>query len=366
MTAVGDFARDYAEARQMFRASAKAVGARLKTYKNPNVAGPKGEELTTDVALLGKPDAGRVLYTQSATHGVEGFCGSGCQVGWLRSGAAASLPEDVAVAMVHAINPYGFAWLRRVTEDNVDLNRNCIDHNGERPQNPDYAPLHAHLVPESWSAETLAKADAALVAYRETHGAAQFQIAVSSGQYDHADGLFFGGVAPTWSNLTMRQIVGEHLGKARHVASVDFHTGLGPYAYGEPIAPYLPDSREYKEAVGWYGDSVASPFAGNSTSVHGVRMKGSIHDAIRDSAPQARHLHIAIEYGTMPSDYVMRSLRADNWLHLRGDPQSQQGREIKAMIRNAFYRDEDDWKELVSLRAQLLMGRAIKGLQRAQ
>jgi hypothetical protein len=35
------------------------------------------------------------------------------------------------------------------------------------------------------------------------------------------------------------------------------------------------------------------------------------------------------------------------------------------MVRNAFYRDEDDWKELVSLRAQLLMGRALRGLARA-
>ena len=31
---------------------------------------------------------------------------------------------DLAVMMVHAINPYGFAWLRRTTEEGVDLNRN--------------------------------------------------------------------------------------------------------------------------------------------------------------------------------------------------------------------------------------------------
>src|SRR5258708_428855 len=365
MSAVGDYARDYAEARQKFRTAAKSAGASLRSHTNPKAKGPKGEELTTDVALLGKPSARRWLYTQSATHGVEGFCGSGCQIGWLGSGAAKSLPDDVGVVMVHAINPYGFAWLRRVTEDNVDLNRNCIDHNGERPRNPDYATLHDALVPERWDDASLRLADATLEAYLEEHGPAQFQIAVSAGQYDRADGLFFGGVVPTWSNSTMRQIVAEHLSGASHVASIDFHTGLGPYAYGEPIAPYQPESSEYKEAIQWYGDSVASPFAGNSTSVHGVRMKGSIHEAILESAPKAKHLHIAIEYGPMPTTYAMRALRADNWLHLRGDPASTQGREIRAMRRTAFYRDEDDWKELVSLRAQLLMARAVKGLAKA-
>jgi hypothetical protein len=34
----------------------------------------------------------------------------------------------------------------------------------------------------------------------------------------------------------------------------------------------------------------------------------------------------------------------------------------KAAMRNAFYRDEDDWDLLVSPRAQMLMGPAIRGL----
>ena len=63
----------------------------------------------------------------SETHGVEGFCGSGCQVGFLVERVYEGLPKTVGVALVHALNPYGFAWLRRVNEDNVDLNRNFRD-----------------------------------------------------------------------------------------------------------------------------------------------------------------------------------------------------------------------------------------------
>jgi hypothetical protein len=69
-----------------------------------------------------------VLVTISATHGIEGFCGSGAQTAWYATGAWREIPPDVAQLHLHAVNPHGFAWLRRVNEDNVDLNRNFVDH----------------------------------------------------------------------------------------------------------------------------------------------------------------------------------------------------------------------------------------------
>ena len=38
-----------------------------------------------------------------------------------------ALPPRSARYFIHALNPFGFAWLRRVNEDNVDLNRNFQD-----------------------------------------------------------------------------------------------------------------------------------------------------------------------------------------------------------------------------------------------
>src|SRR5260370_36794867 len=85
------FSATYAEARGRFRDAAQRAGARLAHYVNPTT-GPDGEVLTTDVALLGPPDAARVLLTVSATHGAEGFCGSGVQVGSFQSGIAGEPP----------------------------------------------------------------------------------------------------------------------------------------------------------------------------------------------------------------------------------------------------------------------------------
>src|SRR4051794_32222167 len=88
------FAPDYAAARTKFIAAAAAAGATLRSYRNPH-SGPAGEELWTDAAWLGPAPARKVLVTISATHGVEGFCGSGAQVDFFA--CQPTLPEDVAV-----------------------------------------------------------------------------------------------------------------------------------------------------------------------------------------------------------------------------------------------------------------------------
>ncbi len=196
------FSASYAEARQKFRDAATAAGARLLAESNDRAKGPAGEALTTDLAWLGPADAKRVLVTVSATHGAEGFCGAGVQTGTFSSGVARELPPGAALLAVHAINPYGFAWIRRVTEDNVDLNRNFIAFGPSLPRNDDYDLLADAICPAEWTPAALAAAKARLDAFGERHGAAALQRAITGGQYRHADGVFYGGVAPVWSHRT--------------------------------------------------------------------------------------------------------------------------------------------------------------------
>ena len=113
MSVDGYFSANYRAARARFLAAGRESGAAVESRQNPE-CGPGGEALFTDLAWLGPPAAERVLVTLSATHGVEGFCGSGVQTGWLESGLYRELPSGVALLQIHAINPYGFAWLRRV------------------------------------------------------------------------------------------------------------------------------------------------------------------------------------------------------------------------------------------------------------
>lgn len=359
------FAADYAEARARFRAAAERAGAVLETHVNPNARQPGGGDLATDVARLGPAPgpaadgAARVLIVSSGTHGVEGFCGSGCQVGMLETGAVDLLPADCALVLVHAINPYGFAWLRRVTEDNIDLNRNNLDHGAGHPANEKYAEIHAWLTPRDWTGPGRERADAAIAAYINEHGMFAFQEAVSGGQYDFPDGLFFGGRALSWSARTWRSIVDAHCRGARRVAHLDFHTGLGDHGACEIISVESADGAGAGRARRWYGAAVKSPERNDSLS---AVVTGSMENGFDALAQKAEVTSVALEYGTQSLPEVLEALRADNWLHLYGDPESAEGRAIKRQIRDAFYGDTAEWKRTIWETADRVVRQAAAGL----
>lgn len=137
------FSESYFHARQAFRNAAASAGAAqesLLVYTDPAT----GLDYTMDVAILpassseSSSEAGAeappaetpLLMHMSGVHGVEGFAGSAVQVAALRematSGAAMNQSRPFTTCFVHAVNPYGFAALRRFNENNVDLNRNNL------------------------------------------------------------------------------------------------------------------------------------------------------------------------------------------------------------------------------------------------
>ena len=137
MNPIPCFSQSYAEARKKFFSAAGARGAQISQRVHPSERGAEGEELAMDLALLGNPRAPTLLLLTSATHGVEGFCGSGCQIALLQDDTfvAAVVRSGVEVLMLHALNPYGFSHVRRVNEDNADLNRNFMNFDAPLPSN---------------------------------------------------------------------------------------------------------------------------------------------------------------------------------------------------------------------------------------
>ncbi|MGO1120148.1 M14 family metallopeptidase [Rhodovibrionaceae bacterium A322] len=352
------FATSYAQAREKFQEACQLAGLECESYTNP-LKGPRGEDLATDVTWIGPRDAERVLVTQSATHGIEGYCGSGVQVGSLLSSHLEERPENVAIMMIHAINPFGFAWSRRVNEDNVDLNRNFQDFSQPLPQNPRYDEVHAAACPENWTEETQTAWTAFQESYIAQHGTMGLQAAISSGQYHRPDGLFYGGIEATWSNKTLHGIVTKHLAQARHVAVIDYHTGLGPYGYGERISKQIPGSVDEARLSDWYRGDFTNPASGTSSS---ARLSGTNMSGIMAAHPDKNWTCITLEFGTLPVFDVLNALRADNWLHSHGDLDSDLGQAIKREIRQAFYGETNDWKEAIWNRGIESQRLALRGL----
>jgi hypothetical protein len=356
--AVSAFAQTYAEARGKFLSAADAAGLPVHSHGHP-LRGRDGETLAMDIVREGSADATRVLLITSACHGVEGFCGSGVQVHLLRDSGfrALAAARGVAVVQVHALNPHGFSGWRRTTHENVDLNRNFHDFSRPLPENPGYDELATALVPAHWPPRP--DDEARLAAYAVRHGAFGLQTAVSSGQYRYPDGIFFGGVAPTWSHETFRQVLREHGRRCERLAWIDLHTGLGPSGVGERIFAGRGDPVALARAKAWWGSGVTSVDDGSSTS---APLEGLMWTAGPAECPQAEITGIALEFGTLPLNDVMAALRADQWLHNHPDTDDSTRQAIQRQIRDAFYVDTDEWKQAIVDQGREAAEQAISGL----
>jgi hypothetical protein len=352
------FSQSYAEARSKFLAAVDAAGLDAESHPHP-MLGRDGEPLAMDVALEGPKDAKALLVVSSGCHGVEGYCGSGVQTALLHDTAWRLVVRNagVAVLYIHALNPYGFSWWRRTTHENVDLNRNFHDFGKPLPANPAYDEIASLVVPATWPPAP--EVSAAIVKYIAERGERVLQEAISGGQYEHPQGLFYGGRNPTWSQVTLRHVLQQHGTRCKRLGWIDLHTGLGPSGHGERIFACRDDDAALQRARAWWGEEVTSIYDGSSSS---ALLSGLMWLSAYEECPQAEYTGIAMEYGTLPVMDVMNALRADQWLENHPEAAEAQRRAIKQQVRDAFYTDTDEWKDRIVEQAAEAAIQAVRGL----
>jgi Protein of unknown function (DUF2817) len=352
------FASTFSGAREKFLGSARALGAQHRKYAHPS-RGPNGGELATDVATFGDPRAKHLLVLVSGTHGVEGYCGSGLQVAHMRSGVVRDLGSDLAIKMVHALNPHGFAYKRRVSECNVDLNRNFIDFS----RMPKYEELHRLTTPPTFGGRFRRKLG--LVSYIVSRGMRALQTAVTHGQYEYSDGLFFGGASPSWSRQTWDSIL-EDCSASQCVVIIDYHTGLGPRGIGELISPLdeVPNSWRARATCACFGHNVkslkepVSPEASGDLSVS-AEVSGDLlsYTFLRKDLQTAGAF---LEFGTVPGLKVLDALIDENWAH--HNPSTDKSSALRERLLQVFTPDDAEWRKAVWTKALATTKSAINGL----
>ena len=354
------FQNRYHQARQQFLHCANQVPRLLfcDAHEIPAQA-PDGSALYTDCAWIGSDGASKVLVLMSATHGVEGFAGSAIQADFLQqlSRGTWALPDDTAVLVVHALNPWGMAWLRRCDQQGIDLNRNFVDFNAALPDNPGYHQLRDCLMHDD---EQLRQAQ--LQRYGHEHGQAALEIAISGGQHEDPAGPFFGGTGPAFARQLVESLINDYVLGNRRLAVIDLHTGLGPYGYGEVICDHAPASAGAATAQQWYGDSVTLPLAGTSSSVPKTGLLDFAWHRIMDQ----RSCFVTLEFGTYSVDALFDCLLADHRLHAHQDVdwRAPQTGVVKQRMLHHFCPDDQQWRELVLLRARQVIRLALEGLTR--
>lgn len=352
------FSTDFSAARERFCAASRAAGAEVSSLPH-RLPGPAGERLATDVARLGSANATRLLVMLSGVHGPELLCGSACQVGLLESGTLADLPADTAVLLVHAINPWGTAHGRRVTEDNVDLCRNFMDFDQSLPGNDGYEEIHRAFAPGG-PVGNGREAMRVLLDFQSERGLPALMAALMAGQYVHADGFSYGGHEATWSNRMLTKLLREHGAGAEHVVALDFHSGLGPYGYGTAVAMHTGAALErIRRHFGGWVEAPRQAAAESPGEFYGV--EGHCADGFVRALPQAEVELVTIEFGTYPVPRNLQALIDDHWLHIGGvgeDPQ----RLAREMLLT-HYPDDPEWRYAVWTRAGQALRQALACLR---
>jgi hypothetical protein len=352
------FPDSYRDARQAWLQAVADGGGRVHGRRHPG-SGPLGEALWQEVALFGDPRATDVVVIACGTHGIEGHAGSAVQTGWLRAGGPGRLPAGTAVALVHAVNPWGFAHGQRGTENNVDLNRNFIAFPRLPAPNRGYAELHPHLMLRAWDEDELARAFAAMDAFRAREGEQAFSDAFNGGQYLHADGLFYGGSQPEWAHLALREQLHEHLRDARRALFVDLHTGIGPYGQPFMIGVDPPGSPQRERALAVFGVEALS--GTGSTHAALARFQGLLIEAFALALPACEVSSVAIEFGTRERRRMQRAHLANAWLR-RQTGDSEAARRARQEYREAFFPGDPAWRASVLAHGIAACRRAVASL----
>jgi predicted deacylase len=319
--------------------------------------GLDGEELAVDVAEVGPADADAVIVVVSGTHGVEGYLGSALQRHHLEQ--LAGHDTEPTFVFVHALNPYGFSWVRRVNEDNVDLNRNFVDWSQPLPRNHEYTELADVVVPSGWSDDEQQATLVALLGKLEEVGLERLQQIISGGQYEHPTGVFYGGTGPVWSHRWLREFAARRLEGVARAVVIDLHTGLGPWGHGELISSQVPGSESYgRQRTCW--PDITSLHDGSSVS---AELAGDWLAAAESFAPATQMTVVGIEYGTVDAVTVLQSLRADAVLHAHGDPAAPDAAAIRDQVRAAFIDDDPAWLETCLPRYRSTVAAAVEHLR---
>ena len=353
------FPKDYLTARERFRQAAARLGCDVEAY--PIAArGPLGEELTIDVAIAPGANPERALVVSSGIHGVEGFLGSAIQHCLLEEWMDA--PPPIRCVLLHALNPFGFAWRRRVNETNIDLNRNLLLEGQPFSGSPGvYAELDGILNPRRgpsrWKPLTLQ-----LLTALARYGMPALKQALAAGQYEYPQGLFYGGGRPSPTSEILSTHFERWLGGADRVMHLDFHTGLGAWATFKLLVEQPLSAAQSKRLSDWFG-----PGSFEAASAEGVAYtaRGTLGQWCVARNPTRDYVYAAAEFGTYGLVPVLAGLRAENQAQHWCDPGDPAVERTKRRLIELFCPRSERWRRSVLEAGRRIVAQAIGGLSRS-
>lgn len=349
----------YEESRAAFRKSCTNLKQRFpKTEETRlSVDSKMDNDLTIDICSVSqisksnKPSK-KLLILTSGIHGGEAYTSSAVQrmvMDELILGNA-SHPD---LLFVHSINPFGMKHFRRVTENNIDLNRN-FDDSIEifKEKNSGYTEVFGLLNPTG-------KADVSSIENRFFAFKAIYQIiskgmsplrqAILQGQYEHEKGIYFGGNDFEQQKKLLDPILKKYSVGKGFIVLVDLHTGYGErgVAHLFPNTPPNDLVRESTEKL-FAGNRIDWP-GGDFYSTHGdfsVYVGKLLQKTVN-------YIPMVFEYGTLDSQTTKGSIISihnsilENQSAHYGCESESDCTEIQKRYREMFYPTSLSWRSKV-------------------
>jgi len=294
----------------------------------------------------------RLFILTTGEHGIEGYLGSAVIQLFCAEFLRRLDPATAGVLMVHALNPWGMEYRRRVNSSNVDLNRNFVSAPGDFDPafNPDYWVLKRVLHPQGqvrapWRAA--AGFNLRLLRALITFGERRIQRGLLLGQYADPQGMYFGGTRPQQERLHLQDLVLRAAAGCRQVVWVDVHSGYGPSDRMTLVlsAAEKASTPELRLRLGY--PRLAKADGGEFYAMRGD-MVDYFYGLFGRKRPETQFLALAFEFGTLGENLRarMRALRAmvlENQLRQHGAVSPQAERWVRGEFSDLFLPRQAGW-----------------------
>ena len=194
------FHETYDENREQFRRLAASLQREFSDVEISKciVKSEVDSDLTIDAVYIpARNEAKKLMIMTSGVHGMEGFTGSAVQQYFMTEVLDGEVLQNMGVLLIHAINPYGFKYQRRVSENNVDMNRNFhINKDLFTKKNEGYASIYHFLNPQRKARAGYFRNSFFFLksSYMITkYSMRALRQATVQGQYEFSTGIFYGG-----------------------------------------------------------------------------------------------------------------------------------------------------------------------------
>jgi hypothetical protein len=355
MEPAGSFPASYEQAREIFLAQLPRIqrywpATRLQTHPLKDFP-----DLSIDWMWAEPPRKEKVILLSTGEHGIEGYAGAAVMQLFIEEFVPRIRSEKTGLLLVHAINPWGMKHFRKVTSNNVDLNRNFVTGGSfDRSKNPDFTLLHNLLTPgqpvSSFAIENLhfwARAVQAMLRL----GTGRVSTATLLGQHHTSRGFFYGGEAYEENTEVVISLFRRTLEEYESVTHIDIHTGYGPH---DRMSIIIPPADPISSAEA--SRKFTYPVVQKITAEEFYAIDGDMQEyyyRLRDGEYASKGLFACgFEFGTLGDSLLarIRSLRAmvfENQVHWHGARNDAAARKVRREFENLYIPSRKEWRTRV-------------------